>query len=421
MMQVRFLSDAFGSTVMKDSNKKRKLEKDTIKDEALFLKELFTDYGKILFPLLLLILVCVTVVISLNARNRVEAAAAEAVLVLEESKEEVQEVKETLFEEDAYPEVNNVINSYYSALEMADIDALVEVQSSITSTETLRLQKMSEYVDRYENIHVYTKPGPHIDSYVAYVYSEVYLKDFDIGTPGLQAFYVCMDENGNYYINTNELTDEESQYIKNIASQGDVQDLKNSVNVSYSTIMEENPELSAYWAEVSVEIDLAVGEQLSLEAKLQAQLEEPEETEEEETVEETVPTVTRVKATEQVNIRKSASTGGERLGTAYAGDVFVLIEKMANGWTKVNYDGTEAYISSEYLVDVEDASQYETSTTGVVNTGSLNVRSEASSESTKLGVLTKDTIVEIIEISGEWAKIKYDGQVGYVMAEYLTQ
>lgn len=399
--------------------------KNSAKEDLLLFKEWITDYGKIVLPLMLLILVVVTVIISLNAREKVEAAAKEALDVLEETKAEVNEVVETSFEEDKYPEINNLMLVYYEALEMADIDVLVDIQSSVTGTESIRLSKMSEYIDRYENIHVYTKPGPFADTYIAYVYSDVYLKGRLEGTPGLQAFYVCMDEFGNYYINNSELSDEEALYIKNVSSQADVLDLKNSVNVSYSKMMEENSELSEYWANISVEIDLAVGEQLALDAKLTAQLEEEEEIEDEqipngdEPV--TEPAIIRVRANEQVNVRKSASATADKLGSANIGDTFVLIDEMANGWSKINFESKEGYIKTEFLTKLEDVTNIKTQATLTVITGSLNVRAEANQTAAKLGVLTEGQIVDLIEYVDDWCKIKFDGQVGFVKAEYVKE
>ncbi len=394
----------------------------SVKDNLLYFKEWISDYGKIFLPLSLLILVSVTVIVSLNAREKVEQAAKEALEVLEETKAEVQEVKETGFEEDAYPGINSLMQVYYEALEMADIDMLNDIQSAVSGTESIRLQKMSEYIDRYENIHVYTKPGPYADTYIAYVTTDVYLKGRTELIPGLQAFYICMDENGNYYINNSELSEEEALYIKNVTMQSDVLDLKNSVNVSYSNIMEENLALSEYWADTSVEIDLAVGEQLASEAKLLAQLDESENKEAEEETpaeEEAEPVIRKVRTTDRVNIRKSASSAADKIGAAQAGDTFILLETMPNGWTKVSYEGAEAYISTQYLEELEDISNIESSGTITVNTGSLNVRSEPDASSGKLGVLVEGQVVDLIERADGWCKIKFNGQIGYVKEEYV--
>lgn len=394
-----------------------------IADYFLLFKEWITDYGKVILPMILLVLVSATVVVSLNAKSKVEAAAEEALSVLEETKAEVQEVKETLFEVDKYPEIIALLKQYYTALEMGDVDSLIDIQSSVTNTEIIRLQKMCEYIDQYTYLSVYTKPGPYQDTFIAYAYTEVVLKGSELAIPGLQAFYICMDDNGNYYINNSELTQEEAAYIDNIAKQADVVDLKNTVNVKYHTQMENNEELSKHWAEISIEIDLAVGEQLALDAKLVAQLEEEEngnkepetDTNEEE---EKVPTITKVKTTDYVNVRKSASATADRIGSANAGEVFVLKEQLLNGWSHIDYNGSDGYIKSEFVTVLEDISTYNTVGT-VKATTLLNVRSEASSTASKLGALQEGGTAELIEIQGDWCKIKFNGQIGYVSKEYV--
>ena len=440
-------SDAFdagsipvGCTMKRDNMKRKKKSKDrysfkeylsqlnsVIKDDILFIKEWITDIGKVLLPLMLVILVFVTVAISINARERVEQATEEAKTVLEEAKADVQEVKETVFEEDAYPDINKLVYRYYEALEMADIDILIDTQSVVNQTESIRLQKMSEYIDRYENIHVYTKPGPYIDTYIVYVTSEAFLNGQEVGIPGLSAFYICKNDEGAYYINSGEISAEEALYIKNVTLQSDVVDLKNSIRVSYNNVMEENPELSEFWAGTSVNIDLAVSEELALEAKLKTQLEEEmnpdasgnDENPGDEEPEE--PVIRRVRVKEKVNVRKSASQTADKLGSANGGETYILLEEMTNGWSRISYNSGEGYIKSEFLEEVEDITKIEATGTVTVNTPSLNVRSEASQTSSRLGALVNGQIVDLIEYveDGEWCKIKFNGQIGYVKSEFV--
>ena len=442
-------SDAFDAgsipvgCIMKKENrsmKKRKKSKERysfkeylsqlnsrLKDDILFIKEWITDIGKVLLPLMLVILVFVTVAISINARERVEQATEEAKIVLEEAKADVQEVKETVFEEDAYPEINKLIYRYYEALEMADIDILIDIQSVVSQTESIRLQKMSEYIDKYDNIHVYTKPGPYIDTYIVYVTTEAYLNGQEVSIPGVYAFYICKNEEGAYYINTGELSEEEALYLENVTLQSDVIDLKNSVRVAYNKVMEDNPDLSEFWAETSVNIDLAVSEEMALEARLKTQLEEEmnpdvsgddENPEGEEPAE---PVEKRVRVLDRVNVRKSASQTADKIGSANAGETYILLETMTNGWSRISYNSGEGYIKSEYLEEVEDVDKIQASGTVKVMTASLNVRSEASQTATRLGALVDGQIVDLIEYveDGEWCKIKFNGQIGYVKSEFV--
>ncbi len=52
---------------------------------------------------------------------------------------------------------------------------------------------------------------------------------------------------------------------------------------------------------------------------------------------------------ENVNVRKSASENGEKLGLVYIGEKLELLMRQADGWTKVKYKGQTAYVKSEYV------------------------------------------------------------------------
>lgn len=53
--------------------------------------------------------------------------------------------------------------------------------------------------------------------------------------------------------------------------------------------------------------------------------------------------------TDTVNVRKTPSTDGDRLGQLFVGSEIEIIEKMSNGWTKIKYEDGEAYVKSEYV------------------------------------------------------------------------
>lgn len=50
-----------------------------------------------------------------------------------------------------------------------------------------------------------------------------------------------------------------------------------------------------------------------------------------------------------VNVRSGPGTEFERIGSAYATGEYKVIEILGSGWTKIDYDGEDGYISSEYL------------------------------------------------------------------------
>lgn len=52
---------------------------------------------------------------------------------------------------------------------------------------------------------------------------------------------------------------------------------------------------------------------------------------------------------DNVNVRSGPGTDYERLGSAYSGYDFELIEQRDDGWTQIIYDNREAYVYSEYV------------------------------------------------------------------------
>ncbi len=56
------------------------------------------------------------------------------------------------------------------------------------------------------------------------------------------------------------------------------------------------------------------------------------------------------KTSTRVNIRDAASENAKVLGTVDEGTTFDIIEIQDNGWTKILYEGSEAYISSNFVI-----------------------------------------------------------------------
>lgn len=57
--------------------------------------------------------------------------------------------------------------------------------------------------------------------------------------------------------------------------------------------------------------------------------------------------------------------------------------------------------------------------TGVVNTETARMRAEASTTSNIVALVSQDEKVEILEESGDWYKVKYKNNTGYIYAQYV--
>jgi hypothetical protein len=60
------------------------------------------------------------------------------------------------------------------------------------------------------------------------------------------------------------------------------------------------------------------------------------------------------KTSTKVNIRDNASTDAKVVATVEGGTTFDIIEVQSDGWTKILYEGQEAYISSDYVILINE-------------------------------------------------------------------
>jgi uncharacterized protein YraI len=56
------------------------------------------------------------------------------------------------------------------------------------------------------------------------------------------------------------------------------------------------------------------------------------------------------KASTRVNVRNYASTDAKVVGHLEEGDTFDIVEIQTDGWTKIIFEGSEAYVSSDYVI-----------------------------------------------------------------------
>ena len=229
-------------------------------------------------------------------------------------------------------------------------------------------------------------------------------------------------------------------------------DLNNKVVVAYNDLLADDAELSEFLAYMKEKINEDVGEIL-------AQADQPEQTEEEpeqttdETTEETTPVTVKARATDVVNIRVSDSEQADKLGKAQVDQEFTVLEQKENGWSKIEYEGKDAYIKSDYLeviseepaadtqeenADSTDNAQdttadtsTNTTSTSTASTGkapgdkvkakeSVRIRKSASTDSDVLGTAyAGDTFELVMEQADGWSKIKYKGNNAFIKTEYL--
>ena len=426
-----------------DLNSWRKEKKDIF--------DILGDNKKILMPVILIVAVVITVAIALSANHRAtELAQASS----DSDAAATYEIQDVTMEENAYPEVNALVDTYYTAMAEGDSETIKSIYKGLDETEALKAVAAAEYIEDFENIVVYTKPGPLTGSYIAYVYNEVKLYDYDKAIPGLETMYICSDDDGNLYINGDIADANEIEYIKNVNVQADVIDLNNKVASSYNEMVNSDETLAELLTKMRSGLQVSVGEALaSSEASASETSEDASETDSNAESSEAASTeesetetaiVRTIKATDVINIRKSDSETADILGKTTKGQEFKQLEALANGWSKIEYDGGVAYVKTEFfeviseetveadtdneetesLADADETSTADKDTsakTGKMTVNdSVRLRKSQSTDSEILEMIYSGSAVNVVEqYSNGWAKVEYNGSTGYVKSEFL--
>ena len=403
------------------------------KEKLHFLGNNIIKHSKVILPAVVVVAVAVTVSVSLSMNNRhreelqnVESAAA-ASSEMTATEAVTEEVPLVANEEGA---VYTLVATYYNAMATGDEATLRSVCDEISDKDMYRYLELSQYIDYYPTLEIYTKTGPEEGSVIAYIYYKISFVGHEEEVPGYQALYICTNDQGELYIKRGENSEEVNDYIKTVSTQDDVVEFNNKITVEYNELMVEHPEVLQYISELDSQVSIAVGEKLANQvtgdiqntetaAEATEQPAEGQETSAEgggQPTEEQGPQY--VTTTTTVNVRSSDSEQADKLGKVAGGTKLQLLEQRPNGWTKVDYDGREGYIKAEFLQLAESAVGAETIGT-VTATTNINVRASASETADRLGVLSGGDSAELVGTEGDWSKIKYNGQIGYVKSEYV--
>ena len=336
------------------------------------------------------------------------------------------EVPTDKYEQDAYPNVNTICTSYMNAMSIGDSDTMASLSNALSDERRAFFEAQAQYISQYADYHFYTKAGPEENSYLVLVTYTLQIVSDANKLPALCSLYVCTDESGTLYINNSDLSENDEAYILALASQDDFKQLQDDVQLAYNDMLEKNPDLSARVTELRGQINSDV--QAKLEAKKQAETEAAAAQAAEEAAALAAANAKTVRATDVVNIRSSSSTDSEILGKTPPGQEFTRYEVLENGWSKIDYNGQEAYIKTEYLEEVNQEAGAEGSevAASVREPGSTitvkenaNIRSQPNTDSDSLGKASSGDTFTLVEEKDGWCKFTYDGKDAYIRSDLI--
>lgn len=123
-----------------------------------------------------------------------------------------------------------------------------------------------------------------------------------------------------------------------------------------------------------------------------------------------------------VNVRNMPGEEGEVVGKLYDDSVGTFLGEE-NGWYKISSGNVTGYVKAEYCVTGEDAvalAKQVRDLMATVNTQTLFVRKEPTTESNVIGMVPEaDELLVLEEVDG-WVKVDVEEGTGWVSKEYVN-
>ena len=134
-------------------------------------------------------------------------------------------------------------------------------------------------------------------------------------------------------------------------------------------------------------------------------------------------TLVMANVSKTLNVREEPDEDANKVGVLYK-DCGGKILDRKDGWTKIQSGDVIGWANDELLLFDDDAEALANEVGKQIvisNTNALNVRAEASTDAEVLGVLTQNTIVDMIgEEEDGWISVDYNDETGFVQAEYVS-
>jgi SH3-like domain-containing protein len=111
-----------------------------------------------------------------------------------------------------------------------------------------------------------------------------------------------------------------------------------------------------------------------------------------------------------LNIRSQPSTTSDVIGKLKKDDVIEIVQ-LQGEWYEIKYQDSSAFVAAKFIVEMVQ--------TGAVNANLLNIRSLPNMDAEKIGQLTKDQQIAIVDTMDQWYKIKFNDGFGYVYSQYV--
>ncbi|QNM05295.1 SH3 domain-containing protein [Qiania dongpingensis] len=370
-------------------------------------------YGKYIILALVAILVVVTVIIVVGKVKK--NGKDKETTVIDLSSSASPEQGGTL-EKDAHPEINALVNSYFTAVQNCDVSALAKLVDSTESISEEQLKAEKEFVESYQNMVCYTLNGLVDGTYIVYVSYDMKFLNVETPAPCLIRLYVCTNDAGDIYIYNQDVDNEIAAYMEEVNTREDVKALLKETDDKLTEAMAGDEALNALVTKLYGNEQDNNGESSS----------ETTGSSESSSADNSVFTDVdeTVYAKENVKVRKTPDANGEVAGSL-AGGQSVHRTGYNDGWSRVEFNGETCYVAAGYLTATAPESQAQgDGFTEVDETvyakETVRIRKTPDVNGEVAGSLLTGESIKRTGYNDSWSRVIYEGETCYIGAGYLT-
>ena len=189
----------------------------------------------LLWAVFLLVVLCVILLIVLNKDSLMDDLGIKT--------------KETIYSENADPDINRLISDYYSAYAACDQKALQSMVTDPSIFDDMSIvEKKADVVTAYNNLKIYTIPGLKESETVAYVLTNISIANvvsqpLDIIRPPL---YIVKSD-GKYLIDNSTLSTDILNYINTLDQKEDIAALMKMVREDQEKCLAEDETFKKFY------------------------------------------------------------------------------------------------------------------------------------------------------------------------------
>ena len=289
-----------------------------------------------------------------------------------------------------------LLTTYYEAVASGNIEGVEAVAHPVSDSEKSYIEFLSTYVESYEIVDIFTKQGTTEGAYLLSAHVKIHFKDLKSAAPGLDFFYVETGDDGSLFINNlystynqqnneNPMDPEVASLIAQFEQQEDVMALQADIQREYNELMIADNDFNTFTAE-------------TLPGKIQEWAQN-------------YRTLTELAEKKKEQEEKEQKEALEKLAKA---------EKEKEEKKKAKEEKKKAKEEAEKK-KAEKEKKEEDSTYKVVTNATVNLRKKPSTDSKSLGKVDDGTRLTAYRTKGDWTRVKYGDDKGWIKTEFLDK